>query len=115
MDRRAPLILLVLIIGCSKLASADNLMAAMELSQFGVSDPAIERRAAEDQESQESKTSTPLAQEESEDDDDSANEKVFHKLSLKTFSHFLELLYSQQHSIFESLNLEIETPPPQNS
>ena len=115
MDRRASIILLVLITVCSTFASAGDRIAATGLSPFVLADPALERRAEEEKESQESGKTAPLAQEESEDDDDSANEKVFHKLSLKIFGHFLDLLYSQQHSIFESLYLEIETPPPQNS
>ena len=115
MDRSALIILLVLISLTSTWATAGNPVAATGLSEWVLTDPALARRAGEEKESQESRTTAPVAQEESEDDDDSGNEKVFQKLSIKSFTHFLELLHSRQHSIFDSLHLEIETPPPQLS
>ena len=57
----------------------------------------------------------PRSQEESEDDDDSANEKLFHRVSLTNLTHFLDLLYARQHSLFHQLHREIETPPPRIS
>jgi len=49
------------------------------------------------------------------EDEDNSKEKVFHRLASLNFSNLSRQHYLCQHSIFQQIRLEIETPPPRHS
>ena len=49
------------------------------------------------------------------EDEDNSKEKVFHRLASLYFSNLSRQQYLCQHSIFQQIRLEIETPPPRHS